>query len=106
MSKSPLKFNPEDVMIVKIDMNQDQFDFAMEVAKSCLDKFGARDEPGMSQHMCEKFNAKYGVHWVCVVGSDFGFDVGHKGHYAHFQMNQRYKDKPRQEKYFVIYKVA
>ena len=30
MSKKPLKYNPEVVTVVKVDMAQDMFDFAMD----------------------------------------------------------------------------
>ena len=106
MANEPLKFNPEEITIIDVDMNQEHFDFAIEVAKDCFGKFGARDDPGMAQHVVDRFNDKYGVHWLAVVGNNHGCAVGHKGNFAHFYLNQRYKDKPRQEKYFVIFKVA
>merc|ERR1712122_30047 len=39
MSKKPLKYNPEEVMVVKVDMPQDMFNFAMDTARECMGKF-------------------------------------------------------------------
>ena len=47
MSKKPLKYNPEEVMVVKVDMAQDMFKFAMDTARECLGKFKKDDEPCM-----------------------------------------------------------
>merc|ERR1712179_734277 len=49
MSKKPLKYNPEEVMVVKVDMAQDMFNFAMDVARECMGKFKKEDEPGMAK---------------------------------------------------------
>merc|ERR1712154_621468 len=38
MSKKPLKYNPEEVMVRKVDMAQDMFNFAMDVARECMGK--------------------------------------------------------------------
>merc|ERR1719167_2056017 len=97
MSKKPLKYNPEEVMVIKVDMTQDMFNFAMDVARECTGKFKKEDEPGMSKHVVDKFNEEFGEHWMSVVGDNFGVDVGHQGNFAHFHMGS--KD-------FVIYKAA
>merc|ERR1712224_484683 len=97
MSKKPLKYNPEEVMVIKVDMAQDMFNFAMDVARECMGKFKKEDEPGMSKHVVDRFNEEYGVHWMSVVGDNYGVDVGHQGSFAHFHMGS--KD-------FVIYKAA
>merc|ERR1711909_220726 len=70
MSKKPLKYNPEEVMVRKVDMEQDMFNFAMDVAKECMGRF----------------NKEYGEHWMSVVGDDYGVDVSHQGNFAHFHM--------------------
>ena len=95
MSKKPLKYNPEEVMVVKVDMAQDMFNFAM--ARECLGKFKKEDEPGMAKHAVDKFNEEYGEHWMSVVGDNYGVDVCHVGNFAHFNMGS---------KNFVIYKAA
>merc|ERR1712203_1293231 len=77
MSKKPLKYNPEEVMVIKVDMTQ--------------------DEPGMAKHAVDRFNEEYGEHWMSVVGDNYGVDVTHQGNFAHFHMGS--KD-------FVIYKAA
>merc|ERR1712126_137834 len=100
MSKKPLKYNPEEVMVIKVDMTQDMFNFAMDVARECMGKFKKEDEPGMSKHIVDQFNEEFGEHWMSVVGDNFGVDVGHQGkifNFAHFHMGS--KD-------FVIYKAA
>ena len=97
MSKKPLKYNPEEVMVVKVDMAQDMFNFAMDVARECMGKFKKEDEPGMAKHAVDRFNEEYGEHWMSVVGDNYGVDVTHEGNFAHFHMGT--KD-------FVIYKVA
>merc|ERR1712212_750805 len=89
MSKKPLKYNPEEVMVIKVDMAQDMFNFAMDVARECMGKFKKEDEPGMSKHVVDRFNEEY--------GDNCGVDVGHQGNFAHFHMGS--KD-------FVIYKAA
>merc|ERR1711992_325468 len=70
MSKKPLKYNPEEVMVLKVDMAQDMFNFAMDTARECIGKF----------------NEEYGEHWMSVVGDNYGVDVSHQGNFAHFQM--------------------
>merc|ERR1711992_353812 len=95
MSKKPLKYNPEEVMVIKVDMAQDMFNFAMDVAKECIGKFKKEDEPGMSKHAVDRFNAEYGGHWMSVVGDDYGVAVTHQGNYGCFRMGG---------KEFVIYK--
>ena len=97
MSKKPLKYNPEEVMVVKVDMPQDMFNFAMDTARECLGKFKKEDEPSMAKHAVDKFNEEYGEHWMSVVGDNYGVDVGHQGNFAHFEMGS---------KCFVIYKAA
>ena len=97
MSKKPLKYNPEEVMVIKVDMTQDMFNFAMDVARECMGKFKKEDEPGMSKHVVDRFNEEFGEHWMSVVGDNYGVDVGHQGNFAHFHMGS--KD-------FVIYKAA
>merc|ERR1712212_1204857 len=86
MSKKPLKYNPEEVMVIKVDM-----------ARECMGKFKKEDEPGMSKHVVDRFNEEYGEHWMSVVGDNYGVDIGHQGNFAHFHMGS--KD-------FVIYKAA
>ena len=97
MSKKTLKYNPEEVMVFKVDMPQDMFDFAMHTARECLRKFKWEDEPSMAKHAVDKFNEEYGEHWMSVVGDNYGVDVCHEGNFAHFHMGS--KD-------FVIYKAA
>merc|ERR1711874_680843 len=97
MSKKPLKYNPEEVMVIKVDMTQDMFNFAMDVARECMGKFKKEDEPGMANHTVIKFNEEFGEHWMAVVGDNYGVDVSHQGNFAHFHMGS--KD-------FVIYKAA
>ena len=97
MSKKPLKYNPEEVMVINVDMAQDMFNFAMDTARECLGKFKKEDEPGMAKHAVDKFNEEYGEHWMSVVGDNYGVDVGHQGNFAHFEMGS---------KCFVIYKAA
>ena len=96
MPKKPLKYNPEEIVMIKVDMTQDMFNFAMEVAKECIGKF-KKDEPGMFKHAVDRFNAEHGEHWMSVVGDDYGVAVKHQGGFGHFRM--RGKD-------FVIYKAA
>merc|ERR1712018_966849 len=60
MSKKPLKYNPEEVMVINVDMAQDMFNFAMDTARECLGKFKKEDEPGMAKHAVDKFNEEYG----------------------------------------------
>merc|ERR1712244_175570 len=67
MSKKPLKYNPEEVMVIKVDMTQDVFNFAMDVARECMGKFKKEDEPGMAKHAVDRFNEEHGEHWM----SDF-----------------------------------
>ena len=97
MTKKPLKYNPEEVMVIKVDMAQDMFNFAIDVAKECLGKFKAEDEPGMSKHAVDRFNDTYGEHWMSVVGDNYGVAVCHQGNFGHFHIGT--KD-------FVIYKAA
>ena len=97
MSKKPLKYNPEEVMVVKVDMAQDMFNFAMDIARECLGKFKKEDEPAMANHVVVKFNEEYGEHWMAVVGDNYGVAVAHKGNFGHFHMGT--KD-------FTIYKAA
>ena len=88
MSKKPLKYNPEEVMVVKVDMAQDMFNFAMDTARECLGKFKKEDEPGMAKHAVDKFNEEYGEHWMSVVGEDYGVDVGHVGNFAQTKLHR------------------
>jgi hypothetical protein len=97
MSKKPLKYNPDEVTVIKVDMVQDMFNFAMDTSKECLGKFKKEDEPGMSQHAVVKFNEEFGEHWMSVVGDSYGVAVGHQGNFAHYKMGG---------KEFVIYKAA
>ena len=97
MSKKPLKYNPEVVTVVKVNMAQDVFDFAIDTATTSLRKFKKEDEPGMAKHCVDKFNAEFGEHWMSVVGDNFGIAVNHEGNFAHFHMGP---------KEFVIYKAA
>ena len=43
-----LKFNQEEVKIVEVDMDQENFDFSITVAKESFEKCAARDDPGMA----------------------------------------------------------
>ena len=52
-SKKPLKYSPEDVIVIAVDMNQEQFDFAMECAKDALGKFKKEEEPAMAKHIAD-----------------------------------------------------
>ena len=97
MTRKPLKYNPEEIVMIKVDMTQEMFNFAMEVAKECIGKFKKEDEPSMSKHAVDRFNAEYGEHWMSVVGDDYGVAVNHQGDFGHFRMGG--KD-------FVIYKAA
>ena len=101
-----LKFNQEDVKIIEVDTDQEHFDFGITVAKESLDQFGAKDDPNMATHIVDRFNENYGTHWLAIVGDDLACAVDHKGNYAHFHLTQKYANKPRQQKYVVIYKVA
>ena len=89
MSKKALKYNPEEVMIFKVDMPQEIFDFATDTARECLRKFKKEDEPSMAKHAADKFNEEYGENWISVVGDNYGVDVGHKGNFAHFNMGSK-----------------
>merc|ERR1712080_455440 len=60
MSKKPLKYNPEEVMVVKVDMPQDMFNFAMDTARECMGKFKKEDEPSMAKHAVDKFSEEHG----------------------------------------------
>ena len=97
MSIKPLKYNPEEVMVINVDMAQDMFKCAMDTARERLGKFKKKDEPGMARHDVDKFNEEYGEHWRSVVGDNYEVDVGHVGNFAHFNMGS---------KNFVIYKAA
>ena len=97
MSKKPLKYNPDEVTVIKVDMAQDMFNFAMDTARECIGKFKKEDEPGMSKHAVDMFNAEHGEHWMSVVGDNYGVAVSHQGNFAHFKMGA---------KEFVIYKAA
>ena len=44
MSKKPLKYNPEEVMVFKVNMAQDMFNYAMDIARESLGKFKKEDE--------------------------------------------------------------
>ena len=70
MSKKPLKYNPEEVMVVKVDMAQDMFNYEMDIARECLGKFKKEDEPGMANHVVVKFNEEYGEHWMADLNID------------------------------------
>ena len=95
MSKKPLKYNPEEVMVIAVEMYQEQFDFAIEVAKEALGKFKKEEEPAMAKFVASKFNERFGLPWMSVVGDSYGLVVSHKGNFAHFHVGP--KD-------FVIYK--
>ena len=97
MSKKPLKYNPEEVMVINVDMAQDIFNFAMDKARECLGKFKKEDEPGMAKHAVDKFNEEYGEQWMLVVGDNYGVDVGHVENFAQFNLGS---------KNFVIYKAV
>ena len=97
MSKKPLKYNAEEVMMMKVDMNQEMFNFAMDTTRASLGKFKKEDEPGMAKHCVDMFNAEFGEHWMSVVGDNFGIAVNHEGNFAHFKLGP---------KEFVIYKAA
>merc|ERR1712062_499179 len=62
MSKKPLKYNPEEVMVINVDM---------------------------AKHAVDKFNEEYGEHWMSVVGDNYGVDVGHNGNFAQFNMGSK-----------------
>ena len=76
MSKKPLKYNPEEVMMIKVDMDQDMFNFAMDTARDALGKFKKEDEPGMSKYAVDQFNEEFGEHWMSIVGENVGVAVG------------------------------
>ena len=97
MSKKPLKYNPDEVTVIKVDMSQEMFNFAMDTLRECIGKFKKEDEPGMSKHAVDKFNEEFGEHWMSVVGDNYGVAVSHQGNFAHFVMGA---------KEFVIYKAA
>ena len=97
MSKKPLKYNAEEVMMMKVDMNQEMFNFAMDTTRASLGKFKKEDEPGMAKHCVDMFNAEFGEHWMSVVGDNFGIAVNHEGNFAHFKLGP---------KEFVVYKAA
>ena len=56
MSKKPLKYNPDEFTVIKVDMAQDMFNFALDVARECIGKFKKEDEPGITKHVVDKFN--------------------------------------------------
>ena len=95
MSEKSLKYIPEEVTVVNVDMNQNMLNFAVEVARECLGKFKKEDDLGMAKHTVDKFNEEYGEQWMSVVGDNFGFAVRYQRNFAHFHMKS--KD-------FVIYK--
>ena len=97
MSKKPLKYNPDEVTVIKVDMSQEMFNFAMDTLRECIGKFKKEDEPGMSKHAVDKFNEEFGEHWMSVVGDNYGVAVSHQGNFAQFVMAA---------KEFVIYKAA
>merc|ERR1712126_631705 len=96
-SKTSLNYNPEEVMVIKVDMDQDMFNFAMGVAREGMEKLKKVDEPFMVKHVVDKFKKEYGEHWMSIVGDNYGVDVCHQGNFAQFRMGT--KD-------FVIYKAA
>ena len=97
MSKQPLKYNPDEVTVIKVDMAQVMFNFALDVARECIGKFKKEDEPGMAKHAVDKFNEEHGEHWMSVVGDNYGVAVNHQGNFSHFIMGT---------KEFVIYKAS
>ena len=101
-----LKFNQEEVKIIEVDMDQEHFDFAITVAKESFDKCAAGDDPGMANHIVDRFNDTYGTHWMAIVGDNHGCAVNHNGNYAHFHLTKKYADKPRKEKDVVVFKIA
>ena len=103
MSKKPLKYDAEEIMVIKVDMVQDMFNFAMDVARECMGKFKKEDGPGMAKHAVDRFNKEHGEHWMSVVGDNYGVDVTHKGNFAHFHIGGRHHIG---SKVFVIYKAA
>merc|ERR1719322_1211254 len=91
-----LKFNQEEVMIIEVDIDQQHFDFAITVAKESFEKFAAGDDPGMANHIVDRFNDTYGTHWMAIVGDNHGCAVNHNGDYAHFRLTKNMHT--RQEK--------
>ena len=60
MSKKPLKYNPEVVTVVKVDMAQDMFDFAMDtvarIRRSVLPS--QLHLPSIANHNCRTVSSK------------------------------------------------
>ena len=101
-----LKFNQEEVKIIDVDMNQEYLDFAITVAKESFEKSAAGDDPGMANHIVDRFNDTYGTHWMAIVGDNHGCAVNHNGNFARFHLTKKYADKPRKEKDVVVFKIA
>ena len=89
MSKKPLKYNPEEVMMITVEMDQEQFDYAVEMAKEALQKFKKEEEPAMAKFISSMFNERFGLAWMAVVGDNYGLNVTHKGNFAHFHVGPK-----------------
>ena len=101
-----LKFNQEEVNIIEVDMDQEHFDFAITVAKGSFEMCAAGDDPGVANHIVDRFIDTYGTHWMAIVGENHGCAVNHNGNYAHFHLTKKYADKPKKEKDVVVFKIA
>ena len=68
MSNKPLRYNPEEVMVIVVDMHQDQFDYTIEVAKEALNTIGKINDTDMAKFMTNKLNEKFGPTWMSIIG--------------------------------------
>lgn len=63
-------------IIKNTDMPEDLQQDAVDVASKALDTYSI--EKDIAIYIKKEFDRKYGVHWQCVVGRNFGSHVTHE----------------------------
>ena len=76
------------VTIGVVDMSQEQFDMAVQVAKEGLDQNDV--DVDVAKYIKRKFDEIYGPIWMAVVGDSYGLFVTHQmSNFAHFYVNSK-----------------
>ena len=75
---------PNDEVVIKsADMPQEMQDQAVAIAKKGLSMYTV--ESAIAAHVKREFEDEHGLCWHCVVGKNFGANVGHhKGNFLYF----------------------
>lgn len=79
--------NQKDPVIKNVDMDDEQQQYAIDVATQAIEKFEV--EKDIAAYVKKEFDKRYNPTWHCIVGRNFGSYVTHESkHFIYYYIDQ------------------